>query len=140
MDVFPAAILTIAIGIYFWFKVVPVWWQAFSIVLPFNLLRFSLFEFMPAELAVNVGYFLSGAMFFLPILIYLKRHNYQHLRDICLSIFFLALSLLFREMDLFLSNILPMGSHFMWHFMSGIGAYYLANYLYKLRTEELKSV
>lgn len=137
MDVFPTAILTIAIGIYFWFKVVPVWWQAFSIVVPFNIIRFSLFQFMPSEMAVNLGYFISGAMFFLPVLIYLNRHNYRHVKDIFLSILFLGLSLLFRDLDYSLVSYLPMGSHFLWHLLSGVGAHFLANYLYKLRLDEL---
>lgn len=137
MDIFPAAILTIVIGIYFWLKVVTVWWQVFSIIIPFNIIRFSLFEFMPTEMAVNIGYFISGTMFFLPILIYLSRQSYRHYPDILLSIFFLGLSLVFRELDLRMTYVFPMGSHFLWHFFSGVGALFLANYLYKLRRDEL---
>lgn len=137
MDVLPAVALTIAIGTYFWLKVVPGWWQAFSIVIPFNVVRFSLFEFMSPEMAVNIGYFISGAMFFLPVLMYLNRNKYRHRKDILLSILFLGLSLLFRNLDHTLIYLFPMGSHFLWHLLSGIGAYFMANYLYKLRQDEI---
>lgn len=139
MDVLPAALLTALIGIYFWFKIIPKWYQTLFIIAVFTVLRFSLFDFLPSELAVNIGYFISGAMFFLPILIYLRQHQFRHTRDIFLSIAFLLLSLLFRELDQALSPLLPMGSHFLWHLFSGVGAYFLGNFLYKFRIEELEN-
>lgn len=138
MDVLPAALLTIMISIYFWFKVFPKWYHAIFIVTPFIVLRFSLFDFLPNEMAVNIGYFISGSMFFVPILIYLRQHQFRHTRDIFLSIAFLLMALVFRELDQSLTTLFPMGSHFLWHLLSGFGAYFLGNFLYKFRYEELK--
>lgn len=138
LDVLPTALLMILIGIYFWFKVLPVWWQVFSIVLPLTATRFVLFELMPPEMAVNLGYFISGTSIFLPVLIYLKRSHFAHYQDIVLSIGFLSASLLFRDLDHRVGALLPMGSHFLWHLLSGLGAFWLANYLYKLRLTEIR--
>ena len=137
MDVLPTAILMILVGIYFWFKVLPVWWQVVSIVLPMTAMRFFLFLVMPSEMAVNTGYFISGTVIFLPVLIYLKRSDFAHWGTVSLSLFFLALSLVFRDLDHRVGNLLPMGSHFLWHLLSGVGAFFLSTYLYRLREAEI---
>ena len=139
MDVVPTAILTLAVGIYFWIKILPQWWQSLFFIIPVTVLRFYLFEALPAEMAVNVGYFLTGLLIFFPVLIYLVRHNFRYFLSILTSVVFLSLSLYFREMDQRITDILPMGTHFLWHLLSGVGAFFLAKYLYLLRIEELKN-
>lgn len=137
MDVLPASLLTLLISIYFWFKILPNRLHAIFVIVPFMVFRFILFEFLPPEMAINLGYFISGSMFFVPILIFQRCRHFRYSKDITLSIGFLFASLLFREFDQNFTSYLIMGSHFLWHILSGIGAYYLGNFLYKVRTEEL---
>lgn len=139
MDVVPTAILTLSVGIYFWLKVLPKWWQTLLIILPITFLRFYLFQALPSETAVNTGYFLTGFLIFLPVLIFLIRHNFRYFSSILISVVFLSISLYFRELDKRATDLLPMGTHFLWHLLSGVGAFFLAKYLYLLRKEELQS-
>lgn len=139
MDVLPTALLTFSVGVYFWFKLIPSWWGTASIVIPSTLLRYSMYSIFPEDLAVNISYFISGTIIFFPIIFYLVRTGFEKVRDIFLSVFFLVLSLMFREMDLRVVDILPMGSHFLWHIFSGVGAYFLAKYLFHIRQKELES-
>lgn len=137
LDVLPTAALMVMIGIYFWFRILQSWWQVLAITLSATILRFFLFDLMPAEMAVNSGYFLSGTVIFLPMLIYLKKCDFAYSRDVTLSLAFLCFSLFFRDLDHRVGSFLPMGSHFIWHLLSGAGAYFLGSYLYRLRKMEL---
>lgn len=139
MDVLPTAILTLSVSIYLWIKILPKWSHVFFIVIPFIALRFALLSYLDPPTSINVGYFLTGSMIFIPLIIELFQTAYRGLFDISVSIGFLALSLFFRERDFALAEWLPMGSHFLWHLFSGVGAFFLAQYLYKLRRLELQT-
>ncbi|WP_040397953.1 hypothetical protein [Cesiribacter andamanensis] len=86
----------------------------------------------PSHTAINLSYALTGAAFFIPLLIFLSRTQWRGVRSIGSALFWLLLSLLFRQLDQPATALLPMGSHFLWHLFSGLGAYYLGAYLYRL--------
>ncbi len=139
LDVFPTALLTFSVGVYFWFKVIPSWWGTVGIVVPFTMLRFAIHEILPEELATNVSYFIAGTIIFFPLIFYMFKTGFEKSSYIILSVLFLILSLAFREMDFRVVHLLPMGSHFLWHIFSGFGAYYLAGYLYHIRIKEYQN-
>ena len=137
LDVLPTLILTISVGIYFWFKLIPTKWVSSTIVLVLTSMRFMVHSFYDGSFATNLSYFISGVMIFLPIIFYVWQSNFKDALTIFLSVGFLSISLWFRQIDLQVVEILPMGSHFLWHLFSGFGAYFLAKYLYLLRYREL---
>ena len=137
MDVLPTAILMFSIGVFFWLKIVPNWWGTAGIVGPGTILRFAAYEVFPEEVAINISYFIAGTIVFFPLIFYLIKTGFEKGSFIILSLLFLMLSLAFREMDHRVVHILPMGSHFLWHIFSGFGAFFLAKYLYHIRTKEL---
>lgn len=139
MDVLPTAILTLSVSIYLWIKILPKWWFVFFTVVPLFTLRFVIYEHLPPPASINTSYFLTGTLIFVPLIIELIKTSYRGLFDISLSVLFLGLSLLFRERDFAMTQWLPMGSHFLWHLFSGVGAFFLAQYLYKLRRFELET-
>ncbi|MFT4738598.1 MAG: hypothetical protein ACI8QD_000399 [Cyclobacteriaceae bacterium] len=139
LDVLPTAFLTIVVSIYFWFKLLNRWFYVLIIILPFTFFRLYLLIFETSEFSVNLSYFIAGVVIFLPIWIYLARHSYQYASSFVISVSCLILSLLFRELDHWFAQWLPVGSHFLWHIISGIGAFYLAKYLFQLRSDELVS-
>lgn len=138
MDVYPTAIVTLAVSIYFWNKVLPRKWQVATVMIPSIMIRLFAYNYLDGQFAINVSYFITGFLIFFPVIFYLHRHNYQFLKPILLSVIFLCVSLVFRRLDLEVVVLLPMGSHFLWHIFSGFGAFYLAEYLYLIRLEELK--
>lgn len=140
MDVLPTAILMFSVGVYFWLKIIPNWWGTAGIVIPGTILRYAIYEFYPEEVAVNISYFIAGTIVFFPLIFYLVKTKFDRGGFIVLSVAFLILSLVFREMDFRVVHVLPMGSHFLWHIFSGFGAFFLAKYLYFIRTKELSVV
>lgn len=140
MDVLPTAILTLTVSVYFWFKVLRKVWLVPVVVAPLLLGRFMIFNVVPRPYSINAGYLATGLMIFLPVLIFLVKTKFKHGSHIALSALMLAIALVFRERDHMLAEWLPMGSHFLWHLFSGVGAFFLAQYLYHLRRSELDPV
>ncbi|MEO1049875.1 MAG: hypothetical protein AAFX87_04600 [Bacteroidota bacterium] len=138
MDMLPPIILTISVSIYFWLKVLKRWWFSFIAIPPFILMRFWVFDNFPSHTAINLTYAITGLMIFLPMLVFLYQTQFERWRTLVLSIFYLTLALLFREIDAreFVS-FLPMGTHFLWHGFSGVAGFLLARYLYDVRVSEL---
>lgn len=137
LDVFPAALLSLSVSVYFWLKVVNRWWQALLITLPVFFLRYSAYGWVSPHTATNLSYLFSGMLIFLPIVKYLYDQRFRHLTVILASVFALALALVFREMDAWQKVHLPMGTHFLWHLFSAAGGFFLAQYLYLIRKDEL---
>jgi len=137
MDVLPTALLTLSVSIYFWIKVMRKIWLVPLVFLPVFGFRLAIIHSFPGVDTVNVGYLITGIMIFLPLIFYLFQSAFRYWTDIIFSVLLLILSLVFRERDHALTTWLPMGSHFLWHILSGIGAYFLGQYLYKLRRYEM---
>lgn len=139
MDVLPTAILTLSLSIYFWIKVFNKWWYVFFVVIASFATRFVLFGNVSQHLAINISYAITGVITGLPLLIILFKTNYYKLNYVIITIIFFILALLFRELDTYSIAFLPMGTHFLWHTFTGIGAYYILAYLYYFRKQELES-
>ena len=136
MDVLPTAIVTLSVSLYFWDKILLRRWQLTTVIIPFALVRYAIFDFYNGQLAINLNYLFTGFIIFFPILFYLSGNKFKHVKNILLSMMFLSLSLIFRRIDFTVAETLPMGSHFLWHILSGFGAFYLAGYLYHIRKDE----
>lgn len=139
MDIYPTALVTLSVGIFFWYKLIPKWWLIVLIIGPFTYLRIALYDFLPYSLALNIGYFITGALIFLPLILYVVKNNFKFYQPILISLICLSLSLVFRRLDFTIAEFIPIGSHFLWHILSGIGAFYIAEYLYLIRLQELES-
>ncbi len=138
MDVLPTAVVTFSVGIYFWNKVLSRKWQVVSVVIPVTALRFIAYEYLDGQFAINVSYFITGSLIFFPVLLFLIKNEWRHAFPILLSVAFLSISLIFRRVDFSVAELIPMGSHFLWHIFSGFGAFYMAKYLYLIRQDEFE--
>lgn len=139
MDVLPTAILTLSLSIYFWVKVLNRWWYVLFIILISFVFRFLLFGKLPQHTAINVSYAFTGIITGLPLLLILFRTKFFKLNYVILTITFFILALVFRELDAWPIDFLHMGTHFLWHAFTGVGAYYILVYLYAFRKQELIS-
>jgi len=138
MDVLPTAIVTLSVGVYFWNKVLPRQWQVIAVVTPFIYLRFTIYDFISGQLATNLNYFFTGFLIFFPCIFFLAKNQFKHVSPALTSVIFLSVSLVMRRIDFSVAEIIPMGSHFLWHIFSGVGAFYLARFLYLIRKDEIK--
>ncbi len=139
MDFMPALILTLMITVYFWAKVLPKWWMSFVVITPIFLMRFGVIDLIPGQGGINTSYMISGVAFLLPVFLILRKYQFRKSLDIIVGATCFVLAIYFRQVDKEFTDIVPFGTHFLWHIFSGIGAFLLADYLYFIRNEELKA-
>lgn len=132
MDFVPIAIMTLSISIYFWHKVLPNWFYILLIIASSFLLRFAAFGYATGHTAINLSYFLTGIMIFLPALIFLFRTRFFEVKYLIYSILFLITALFFRYADSWDYHIFAAGTHWLWHIFTSAGALTLAIYLIKI--------
>jgi hypothetical protein len=134
LDYLPIFVLTAAVSIYLWKSIIKKW--AYLLLLAFLILIIRLLVsgiFSPHE-AMNIGYFFTGTLIFLPAMILLVKTNLKGLRYFIPSLICFSLSLLFRKIDSISFFYLPMGTHWLWHILSAAGSFFLSQYLYTLAT------
>jgi hypothetical protein len=129
LDIIPSAILTIALAVYFWLKVLPKWWHILLIFIPVFGLRFLLFRNLPLHIGINLSYAFSGLLIIVPLLIVLYKTNMQQWLSVVLALLSFGLALLFRQLDAHQWVFLPQGTHFLWHLFSAIGSWFILSYL-----------
>jgi hemolysin III len=131
MDFVPIAVLTLGISIYFWVKILPKWWYVLIIVALSMVLRFAGFAITEGQAAINLSYFNTGLMIFIPALVYVFRTRFCGVRYFVWSLLLLGVSLLFRIIDDWNLSFPAMGTHWLWHLFSAAGALALGKYLVK---------
>lgn len=132
MDVLPSALLTLSLSIYFWLKVLKKWWHLLFIMVPIFSLRFAFWGQLPEHAAINLSYFVSGLTIGLPLILFLLRTRFLGWIPVAAAIASFAAALLFRQTDTVPIDFLPMGTHFLWHAFSAVGAFFILKYLYIL--------
>lgn len=140
LDILPTAILTLAIAIYFWIKVFNKWWHILFIIIPSIILRYWIFtsDYFHEFMAINLAYITTGTLIGLPLLILLVKTKFYKVAEVIAAIILFIGAIMFREMDSRPINFLPMGTHFLWHTLTGFGAYFILSYLYHFRKRELE--
>lgn len=133
MDVIPSAMLTLTLSIYLWLKILRHWWYIIFIVLPAFGVRFLFWKGIPEHMAINISYFISGTLIALPLLIILYKDKFRQWHSVVISVLSFIIALLFRQLDTVTIGFLPMGTHFLWHTFSAIGAFFILKYIHYLR-------
>lgn len=137
MDWLPILLLTILLALYYWYKVYPRWYFIVIMVFAILLMRMLPVMFLKGSAAINLSYFISGLVIIVPILLFTARNRFVHWKPLALSVVALLFALFFRYTDDFESLILPMGTHWLWHIFSGIGAWFLGVYIYRTSDFEI---
>jgi hypothetical protein len=137
MDYLPALALTFSITLYLWYKVLPKWWMVIFIVAPVFILRILALNYFSGNFGLNISYIIGGIAFLLPFILILRKHQFKKAINIITAVACFVLAIYFRGADKEFTHILVFGTHFLWHIFTGIGAYFLADYLYFLRKKEI---
>lgn len=140
LDYLPIFILTAAVSIFLWKKVVLKWAYLLMIALPILAIRVFLSDFFSPHEAMNISYFITGTLIFLPALILLFKTRFAGLSDFLLSLVCFSLSLLFRKIDTQSVSYLPMGTHWLWHLLGAAGSFFLSQYLYAVENIPRKTL
>lgn len=132
LDVWPTALLFLAVSAYFWAKALKSWPFALVTMLLFFIATMGIYEFVPIGFRTNSAYLLRGLAFFVPVWITLKRTKFKEAGFIFGGVLAFALALFFRLIDHETISVLPMGTHFLWHAFTGLGGFLVAEYLLRV--------
>lgn len=133
MDFVPIAILTLSVSIYFLNKILPHWIYIILVIAASFLLRSAAFGLVEGHTAINLSYFITGLMIFLPALIFLFQTRFYEVRFLIFSVVFLIAALFFRYADDWESHIFSAGTHWLWHTFTSAGALTLSYYLIRIK-------
>lgn len=143
LDWLPAFIMNLILATYMWKLVVKRFWLAIILVIAFyGLAIFSVFSLREQiqEMAANIGYFFIGMSILIPSFIYLYRTHFYKWYLLIGTFVFLGLALLFRSLDYPTPNpfpeLLPQGTHFLWHMVSALAVFTMGYYFYFIRNKE----
>lgn len=138
MDFVPIIILGIIISVFFWYKILGHKVLVACIIILSFLLRMAVMNIFSGHLAININYFISGCMMFVPALIILLKTRYRAVQHLLASISLFIISLYFRAADANPHLPFEFGVHWLWHLFSAAGALFLAFYIYYINKIELK--
>lgn len=140
LDVLPIALLTLSVSVYFWVKVLKQKWLVFIMIPAFVIMRYLVFNHYQTTMAINFSYLITGVMIFIPGIIFLHKTKYQFAGKLIWAVLLFILALLFRRFDFEGLVILSMGTHWLWHISCAAGAFLLGDYLYHLKTEQIRKI
>lgn len=146
LDWLPASLMVITISTYLWTKLLRKWYFAFPTVLGFyggaiGLIILLMELGAPRNAAPNVGYFMIGASFILPLFFILLRIRFYKYQYVLLTLLFLLGALTFRTIDPNnpFPELLPQGTHFLWHISSALAVFSLGYYIYFIKHIDLRN-
>ena len=132
MDFLPMAIATFSLAIFFWYKLLKKWYLVLAIVPPSFAMRYFIFNNLGHHNSINASYFLSGTLFFLPLLLILVRLKFKYWGYAFAGLLSFAIALFFRQIDAWDPPVISIGTHFLWHLAGAAGCHFLAAYVYEL--------
>lgn len=149
LDFMPANVMSVILASYFWFKVMGKWSKSILIVLSFYaggwlLLQLSYMLSPTHEYGPNIGYLIVGLSYFIPIILILMKTNGYKIHLVIYSVVFLTLALVCRVLDYptpnYFVQVLPQGTHFLWHIFSVGAVFSMGYYVYYLNKLNNKDV
>lgn len=141
MDVLPIVALVLGISIVMWLKVIPKKWWIAPILLLFFGLTYLTSIGLDGQDRISAGYVVRGTMLLLPCLLFLLRTHFRDARLFFAASFFLVLALTFRYLDEKIQlDFMPWGTHWLWHVSTAFAAYFLGEYLIRLKCNDHKFV
>ncbi|MDT8308780.1 MAG: ceramidase domain-containing protein [Bacteroidales bacterium] len=137
LDSIPAALMNLLLAGYMWYKLLRNPWKAAGIVALFYVsgiaAMFILHKWFTVGSA-NIFYFMVGICIFTPTIIYLTKTKFYKWKLLASTVLLLSFALLFRSLDHpsqnFLLEILPMGTHFLWHIFSALAVFTFGYYIW----------
>lgn len=141
LDVIPPLLMMMYLSIYFWKVSIGSWYKGIFIILGFialNVLNMNWHNHIGnISRGINVFYAINGMMILLPVIFVLKNQNWSGWKLIVTAFSLIGIALLFRTLDYPnpnpLPEILPQGTHFLWHIFSAMAVFPLGYFLKGIR-------
>ena len=138
MDFMPIILLTLGVSVYMWRIVLGKWLHTIILTVVFISLTLFSMRFLYGQDRVNATYFLRGTFMFLPMLLHAIRSKGAGIGYFSAALLLFVTALLCRYIDEKTDmDILPQGTHFLWHICCAAGAWFMGLYLKLAITAEL---
>ena len=146
LDWIPPFFMNLFISWYFWNKVIGKPFMAVLAVVGFVMgAYFAIITLTPmfGDLAANLGYLMIGLCILIPSVTHLVNTGFYQWHFLVLTFVFLGVALLFRSLDYPTPNplpeMLPQGTHFLWHVTSAFATFTLGYYFKYMRDRQLEA-
>lgn len=137
MDWLPILILCFMTSVYFIDKLLGSWLYALGVVAGGVLVQGLLFSFIKYPFAVSLSYAFMGVLVLAPTVALLVKKGFARWWFILYALGGFSLALFFRIADHW--QILPMGTHFLWHLFGALAGNYMFLFIYHLNKDEIKN-
>lgn len=143
LDFGPIALLVVATAVFFWRRVRLPWlWVPFVVLGPSAAVMDGIAALgLPRVMGPMLGYPTLALSLLLPVLWNLAREGWADLRLVLAALIVFALAVMFRTFDSrLLVDLLPMGTHWLWHSLGAVAVQLLIAYIWRsdLRREASK--
>ncbi len=130
MDWLPIMIVCLLSVFYFTAKSQDKWWQrlVFFGALVFLNTLFRMLD-IPKQFAISSGYVITAITVLTPFFLYAYKTQWRNTRYLVSGMLTFALAVTFRTLDS-TTEILPMGTHWLWHTFGGVAVFLLLYYIY----------
>jgi hypothetical protein len=141
LDVLPPLILILFLTVYFWRVATGSWVVGILAIALFAGLHYLNQVYTTSNLpslgTVNVFYLINGSMVLVPLSIVLAKSSFKYWGYLVSAVALLGIALLFRWLDYPrpnpLPDLLPQGTHFLWHIFSALAVFPLVRYVIEVQ-------
>ena len=131
LDWVPIMIVCLGAIIYFIGKIKKKWWQRLAIIVAILLVSvLPRFLPIPSGYRTSFGYAVTAFAVITPLIWYAYKTHWKNVKYIMYGGMVFGIALLFRTLDNKV-ELLPMGTHWLWHTFGGIAVFFLLYYIYK---------
>lgn len=135
LDYIPLMILVLLGAYYFWRRFGVGQLTAIGLIfLPAFVCREILFR-LPIDigLRISLGYTSIALVLVLPMILYLKKQKWENVELVSGAIVSFIFAIICRSIDMsYGAQILPMGTHFLWHIGGGLSTLLLFEYIFRI--------
>ncbi len=141
MDVIPISLLGLAGAVYLALKLSRRWAWAYMlgallVYFAVNTLVFRLVPQQNIKWAVNISYASLAALILTPMAVVLVRTKFRHVGWVVAGLISFVIAWFCRLLDEDAAEILPMGSHWLWHTFGALTTVLLIEYFYCVEGEK----
>lgn len=131
LDWVPIMLVCLGAIVYFIGKIKRNWWQRIGILLAILLVSI-LPRFLPIPVGyrTSFGYAVTALSVSTPLIWYAYKTHWKNVKYIAYGVLIFGMALLFRTLDNKI-ELLPMGTHWLWHTFGGVAVFFLLYYIYK---------
>lgn len=135
LDVIPILTLSILAAVYFWRRSLsglPGLAQSYvyGIIAPLGLIVAVRIMQLPWQIRIPTGYSIMALTILVPAVYHCGQRSWRHGVWLLRALGAFLAAIIFRSMDDRAGQLVPMGSHFLWHLYGGLSAFCVLKYVY----------